>query len=120
MKFFKLIDFFSGIFSSGGKGQLILAGDPKQLGPILRSPIALKYGLQLSLLERLMDRDVYGRGSHLFMENSAKTYADSFLKYLCFTKSVYDEWMHLLSPNAVEISYSCLWHKRKLMPFMNV
>jgi hypothetical protein len=90
-KFFQLNSFISGIFSSGGKGQLILAGDPKQLGPILRSPIALKYGLQLSLLERLMDRDVYGRGSHLFMENSAKTYADSFVKYLCFTKNVYDE-----------------------------
>ena len=26
-------------------GQLVLAGDPKQLGPILRSPITQKYGL---------------------------------------------------------------------------
>ena len=34
--------------------QLVLAGDPKQLGPILRSAIATTYGLQLSLLERLM------------------------------------------------------------------
>ena len=36
-------------------GQLVLAGDPKQLGPVLRSPIALKHGLQISLLERLMN-----------------------------------------------------------------
>uniref|UniRef100_A0A7N6FJG6 RNA helicase n=1 Tax=Anabas testudineus TaxID=64144 RepID=A0A7N6FJG6_ANATE len=36
------------------KGQLVLAGDPKQLGPILRSPFALQSGLGLSLLERLM------------------------------------------------------------------
>ena len=28
-----------------GGGQLVLAGDPKQLGPILRSPITQKYGL---------------------------------------------------------------------------
>ncbi|XP_034270184.1 helicase MOV-10 [Pantherophis guttatus] len=35
-------------------GQLVLAGDPKQLGPILRSPLAVKHGLGLSLLERLM------------------------------------------------------------------
>ncbi|MEQ2240211.1 hypothetical protein ILYODFUR_012460 [Ilyodon furcidens] len=35
-------------------GQLVLAGDPKQLGPILRSPFALKYRMGVSLLERLM------------------------------------------------------------------
>ncbi|XP_023188535.1 putative helicase MOV-10 [Xiphophorus maculatus] len=35
-------------------GQLVLAGDPKQLGPILRSPFALKYRMGMSLLERLM------------------------------------------------------------------
>ncbi|XP_071751362.2 putative helicase mov-10-B.2 [Centroberyx gerrardi] len=36
-------------------GQLVLAGDPKQLGPILRSPLALKYSMGVSLLERLMN-----------------------------------------------------------------
>ncbi|KAM3872352.1 putative helicase mov-10-B.1 [Diretmus argenteus] len=35
-------------------GQVVLAGDPKQLGPILRSPLVLKYGMGVSLLERLM------------------------------------------------------------------
>uniref|UniRef100_A0A3P8S1T5 RNA helicase n=1 Tax=Amphiprion percula TaxID=161767 RepID=A0A3P8S1T5_AMPPE len=35
-------------------GQVVLAGDPKQLGPILRSPFALKFGMGISLLERLM------------------------------------------------------------------
>ena len=54
-----------GIFAAGNKAQLILAGDPKQLGPILRSPIAIKFGLQLSLLERLMSsQDVYERGKN--------------------------------------------------------
>ncbi|KAK3566500.1 hypothetical protein QTP86_034004 [Hemibagrus guttatus] len=38
-------------------GMLVLAGDPKQLGPILRSPLAIRYGLGLSLLERLMTKN---------------------------------------------------------------
>lgn len=40
-------------------GQLILAGDPKQLGPISASDICLKYGLSVSYMERLTDRGVY-------------------------------------------------------------
>ncbi|KAF4530666.1 hypothetical protein B566_EDAN004905 [Ephemera danica] len=35
-------------------GQLVLSGDPKQLGPIIRSPVAKRLGLAESLLERLM------------------------------------------------------------------
>uniref|UniRef100_A0A8C5BGX8 RNA helicase n=1 Tax=Gadus morhua TaxID=8049 RepID=A0A8C5BGX8_GADMO len=36
-------------------GQVVLAGDPKQLGPILRSPLVQNNGMSMSLLERLMD-----------------------------------------------------------------
>ena len=36
------------------KGQLVLAGDPEQLGPVLRSSVAIQHGFQRSLLERLM------------------------------------------------------------------
>ena len=34
--------------------RVVLAGDPQQLGPIIRSPLALKHGLAMSLLERLL------------------------------------------------------------------
>ncbi|XP_033744522.1 putative helicase MOV-10 [Pecten maximus] len=45
-------------------GQVVLAGDPKQLGPILRSPFALQYGLGESLLQRFMSKcEVYKRGN---------------------------------------------------------
>ncbi|KAG8450910.1 hypothetical protein GDO86_003254 [Hymenochirus boettgeri] len=38
-------------------GQLVLAGDQQQLGPVLRSPIAINHGLGISLLERLMTQN---------------------------------------------------------------
>ncbi|KAH9887301.1 P-loop containing nucleoside triphosphate hydrolase protein [Cubamyces lactineus] len=46
--------------------RVILSGDPKQLGPVIRSSIAREFGLGKSYLERLMERPVYdpdnGRG----------------------------------------------------------
>ncbi|XP_041656201.1 putative helicase mov-10-B.2 [Cheilinus undulatus] len=48
-------------------GQVVLAGDPKQLGPILRSPFAQKYGMGVSLLERLMKNfSVYQREEGIY------------------------------------------------------
>lgn len=38
---------------------IILSGDPKQLGPIIRSGIARELGLEKSYLERLMAMDAY-------------------------------------------------------------
>ena len=40
---------------------IVLAGDPKQLGPIVRSDLAKKYGLDKSLLERLSELPAYMR-----------------------------------------------------------
>eukprot|EP00928_Gymnodinium_smaydae_P017426 TRINITY_DN16659_c0_g1_i1.p1 TRINITY_DN16659_c0_g1~~TRINITY_DN16659_c0_g1_i1.p1 ORF type:complete len:880 (-),score=108.99 TRINITY_DN16659_c0_g1_i1:223-2811(-) len=38
------------------RGRRFLAGDFKQLGPIVRSPVALKFGLDLSLMERIVKK----------------------------------------------------------------
>ncbi|XP_030072662.1 RNA helicase Mov10l1 [Microcaecilia unicolor] len=42
-------------------GQAVLAGDPWQLGPVIKCRLAIAYGLNVSLLERLMTRPMYQR-----------------------------------------------------------
>jgi len=49
----------AGLISS--KGQLVMAGDPKQLGPVIRSSAGVKHGLNISLLERLMSMELYSK-----------------------------------------------------------
>ena len=41
------------------KTNVVLSGDPKQLGPIIRSAVARHLQLDISYLERLMNRDIY-------------------------------------------------------------
>ncbi|KAJ3321096.1 hypothetical protein HDU76_000148 [Blyttiomyces sp. JEL0837] len=41
------------------RSQIVLAGDPQQLGPILRSTDAKKFGLEKSFLERLLELPLY-------------------------------------------------------------
>lgn len=43
----------------GPAGRLVMAGDPRQLGPVVRSQLAVKNGLATSLLERLMELGLY-------------------------------------------------------------
>ncbi|KIY47323.1 RNA helicase [Fistulina hepatica ATCC 64428] len=44
---------------AGPDTNIILSGDPKQLGPIIRSGIAQQLGLEQSMIERLMKLDAY-------------------------------------------------------------
>lgn len=46
--------------------QIILAGDPMQLGPVIKSRLATAYGLHISMLERLMSRPAYLRDEDAF------------------------------------------------------
>ena len=47
----------------GTDGQLVVAGDPKQLGPVVHHSLAKEHGLHMSFLERLMERTIYLKDS---------------------------------------------------------
>ncbi|KAL5477180.1 hypothetical protein EMCRGX_G023934 [Ephydatia muelleri] len=51
---------------AGRRGQLVLAGDPLQLGPVVFSSLASDNVLSISMLERLMGRDLYKRNTITF------------------------------------------------------
>uniref|UniRef100_A0A8C3QHH1 RNA helicase n=1 Tax=Cyanoderma ruficeps TaxID=181631 RepID=A0A8C3QHH1_9PASS len=51
---------------SEADGQIILVGDPKQLGPTIKSKLAQTFGLNVSLLERLSSRELYLRDEDAF------------------------------------------------------
>ena len=72
---------FSHLLVNDGTSQLVLAGDPKQLGPVVASDVAKAAGLGLSMLERLMEGPLYA--------NNVVQYPHS-LGYnpLCITKLV--------------------------------
>jgi superfamily I DNA and/or RNA helicase len=44
------------------KGRIVMAGDPCQLGPVVKSKMSKDHGMEISLLERLMERDIYRPG----------------------------------------------------------
>ncbi len=52
---------FAGLAPANDEGLVVLAGDPQQLGPVVRSPLARELGLGESLLERLMNDQVFSR-----------------------------------------------------------
>jgi len=51
-----------------GGGQVVLAGDPKQLGPVITSSPAKSNGLGLSMLARFINYPSYMRDPNLFPE----------------------------------------------------
>jgi superfamily I DNA and/or RNA helicase len=63
-------------------GQIVMAGDPKQLGPVLQSAVAKSYGLHESLLERLSIRDMYMRNKRRFKGNCGGGYDPALVTLL--------------------------------------
>lgn len=51
-------------------GQVVLAGDPKQLGPVVMSLLAKNSGLGQSMLARFINYPSYQRDTVMFSENN--------------------------------------------------
>ncbi|XP_062571202.1 RNA helicase Mov10l1-like [Saccostrea cucullata] len=58
-------------FAAGENCQVTLAGDPMQLGPVIRSKFAKGYDLDLSFLERLVETPIYARDEAKFADHGA-------------------------------------------------
>ena len=54
-------------FIHTSSGQVILAGDPLQLGPVIKSRLASQMGLDESFLSRLLQRPLYQRDLQGFL-----------------------------------------------------
>jgi hypothetical protein len=63
--------------ASGG-ARLVLAGDPKQLGPVLRSALAARCGLGTSFLERLTDATPGGPHARAALNDGDPALVDGF------------------------------------------
>ncbi|KAG8450883.1 hypothetical protein GDO86_003231 [Hymenochirus boettgeri] len=105
-------------------GQLVLAGDPKQLGPILRSPVAIEHGLGVSLLERLMTQnELYKKVNDLYNPTFVTKLLRNYRSHPNILKIpnelFYDDELQVAADEIVSHSY-CNWEKlpRKGFPII--
>uniref|UniRef100_A0A8C2ZHV5 RNA helicase n=1 Tax=Cyclopterus lumpus TaxID=8103 RepID=A0A8C2ZHV5_CYCLU len=101
-------------------GQVVLAGDPKQLGPILRSPFTLKYSM-VSLLERLMkDFSLYRKDEGVFNSRFVTKLLRNYRSHPAILKVpnelFYDEELQCCADEMLRNSY-CRWEYLKKMDF---
>ncbi|KAG7228300.1 hypothetical protein INR49_009164 [Caranx melampygus] len=102
-------------------GQVVLTGDPKQLGPILRSPIALKNGLGVSLLERLMNHcSLYEKNEGVFNNCFVTKLLRNYRSHPAILKipneRFYDGELQCHANEILRNSY-CRWEHLKQMDF---
>ncbi|TFK04256.1 putative helicase MOV-10 [Platysternon megacephalum] len=96
-------------------GQLVLAGDPKQLGPILRSPLAIEHGLEVSLLERLMKHNsLYQKGAESydtqFVTKLLRNYRSHAALLEIPNQQFYDGELQECADRLISYSY-CTWEE---------
>ncbi|XP_025200354.1 probable RNA helicase armi [Melanaphis sacchari] len=86
-------------------GQVVLAGDPKQLGPVVMSNLASKSGLGLSMLSRFINYPSYLRDTDIFPEHNG--YNPKLITYLIQNYRALPE---------IVLNYNTLFYKSLLVP----
>lgn len=91
---------FTAFLDPNQNGQVVLAGDPKQLGPVIMSQLAKMFGLGQSMLSRFINYPSYCKDPNMFPEYSG--YNPKVITHLirnyrslpeivhCFSKLFYD------------------------------
>lgn len=77
--------------------KIILAGDPKQLGPSLSSEKAVEYGFGISLLERLMECDLYTQNNNNYITMLIQNFRNHTNILHIPNKLFYDEKLQAMS-----------------------
>ncbi|XP_077973309.1 putative helicase mov-10-B.1 [Styela clava] len=105
----------SGIIKDEGK--VVLAGDPKQLGPIIRSRVAKKHGLQTSFLERLMGNPLYEKQNGKFNEHRVTKLLKNYRSHEAIIKISNEEFYdNELEVCADELMRNSLYRRHRVTP----
>jgi len=99
-------------------GRFFLAGDFKQLGAVIRSPVALKYGLEISLMERIVG-NLPGGVDHSRVFTLLNTYRSHPSILQLYNKTVYGNVLKSFCPSSsfnFEQWSECPTHEGKKHP----
>lgn len=98
-------------------GQVVLAGDPEQLGPLIQSPFAENFGLGRSMMERMMNcSTIYSKPNPRVFIKLVKNYRSNKHILHVPNKLFYKNELEAVES---ENSESCLLYKWKYLPKEN-
>lgn len=116
----------AGMVSSRGRlnASVVLAGDPYQLGPVIRSELAAKMGLGMSMLERLMNLPVYQKDPITKLYNTqlitklVKNYRSHEALIKFSNEQFYDGELQCLASSQVSLAENWRWLPNKTFPII--
>ncbi|XP_067126048.1 RNA helicase Mov10l1-like [Centruroides vittatus] len=103
-----------------GNGQVVLAGDPQQLGPVVHSFYSKENGLEISFLERIMALPLYRRNPEKYREQGnynpllVTKLVDNYRSHSCIislsSRIFYDSELVCSAPESLQNTF-CNWEE---------